>query len=261
MSFHGTAVITGLFGAIPFIGESVQVWLLGTPNGSIGQPALNRFFSLHYLLPFILLGLTDAVDGMLARRYGGTPLGALLDPVVDKIFLVATFGPLADLKIVAPVLVGLLFIRELAVTALRSTALEKKVKFVDCRIQPNLGHAFPRDLVPYWTWVMEVMEGRFTAGDQRSFEWAADLPTARREMESKKVGGFAYIWSSDADEKETALTRLYQNEALFGRVAGFFGRQLVAVKLEKKDAADLIAALAACDAQEAGEAARYQAAA
>jgi len=83
---------------------------------------------------FILLGLTDAVDGMLARRYGGTPLGALLDPVVDKIFLVATFGPLADLKIVAPALVGLLFIRELAVTALRSTALEKKVTFRTSRI-------------------------------------------------------------------------------------------------------------------------------
>jgi ubiquinol-cytochrome c reductase cytochrome b subunit len=56
MSFHGTAVITGLFGAIPFIGESVQTWLLGA--SAVGQPALNRFFSLHYLLPFILLGLT-----------------------------------------------------------------------------------------------------------------------------------------------------------------------------------------------------------
>ena len=83
---------------------------------------------------FILLGLTDAVDGMLARRHGGTPLGALLDPIVDKIFLVATFGPLADLKIVAPILVGLLFVRELAVTALRSTALEKKVTFRTSRI-------------------------------------------------------------------------------------------------------------------------------
>ena len=55
MSFHGTAVITGLFGAIPFIGESLQAWLLGA--GAVGQPALNRFFSLHYLLPFVILGL------------------------------------------------------------------------------------------------------------------------------------------------------------------------------------------------------------
>jgi ubiquinol-cytochrome c reductase cytochrome b subunit len=55
MSFHGTAVITGLFGAIPFVGESLQTWLLGA--SSVGQPALNRFFSLHYLLPFIIAGL------------------------------------------------------------------------------------------------------------------------------------------------------------------------------------------------------------
>jgi CDP-diacylglycerol--glycerol-3-phosphate 3-phosphatidyltransferase len=83
---------------------------------------------------FILLGLTDAVDGMLARRHGSTTLGALLDPIVDKIFLVATFGPLADLTIVSPALVGVLFVRELAVTALRSTALERKISFRTSRI-------------------------------------------------------------------------------------------------------------------------------
>jgi cardiolipin synthase len=83
---------------------------------------------------FTLVGLTDALDGMLARRHGSTPLGALLDPVVDKIFLVATFGPLADLKIVSPMLVGVLFIRELAITALRSTALEENVQFRTSRI-------------------------------------------------------------------------------------------------------------------------------
>jgi ubiquinol-cytochrome c reductase cytochrome b subunit len=55
MSFHGTAVITGLFGAIPFIGEPLQTWLLGA--SAVGQPALNRFFSLHYLLPFLIAGL------------------------------------------------------------------------------------------------------------------------------------------------------------------------------------------------------------
>jgi len=59
MSFHGTAVITGLFGAIPFIGESIQTWLLGA--SAVGQPALNRFFSLHYLLPFVIAGLVIVV--------------------------------------------------------------------------------------------------------------------------------------------------------------------------------------------------------
>jgi len=119
--------------------------------------------------------------------------------------------------------------------------LQKKVKFVDCRLQPDLDHAYPRKLEPYWHYVMEVMEGRFTAGDQRTYDWVESLDAARREMAAKKVGGFVYVWSSEADEKETALTKRYQNEALFGRAAGFFGRQLIAVKLEQKDAADLIA--------------------
>jgi len=54
MSFWGAKVITGLFGAIPLVGESLQVWLLGgyAPDNA----ALNRFFSLHFLLPFVIAG-------------------------------------------------------------------------------------------------------------------------------------------------------------------------------------------------------------
>ena len=55
MSFWGATVITGLFGAIPFIGESLQTWLLGGP--AVDNATLTRFFSLHYLLPFVILGL------------------------------------------------------------------------------------------------------------------------------------------------------------------------------------------------------------
>ncbi|KKL76536.1 hypothetical protein LCGC14_2043900 [marine sediment metagenome] len=55
MSFWGATVITGLFGAIPLIGEPLQTWLLGGP--AVGEATLNRFFSLHYLLPFIIAGL------------------------------------------------------------------------------------------------------------------------------------------------------------------------------------------------------------
>ncbi|HEY0627593.1 MAG TPA: cytochrome b/b6 [Allosphingosinicella sp.] len=55
MSFWGAKVITGLFGAIPLIGEPIQTWLLGgfAPDNA----ALNRFFSLHYLLPFVIAGV------------------------------------------------------------------------------------------------------------------------------------------------------------------------------------------------------------
>jgi len=55
MSFWGATVITGLFGAIPGIGESIQTFLLGGP--AVDNATLNRFFSLHYLLPFVILGL------------------------------------------------------------------------------------------------------------------------------------------------------------------------------------------------------------
>ncbi|SDW10833.1 cytochrome b [Roseicitreum antarcticum] len=56
MSFWGATVITGLFGAIPGIGEPLQTWLLGGP--AVGNATLTRFFSLHYLMPFVILGLT-----------------------------------------------------------------------------------------------------------------------------------------------------------------------------------------------------------
>lgn len=54
MSFWGAKVITGLFSAIPLVGPALQEWLLGgfAPDNA----ALNRFFSLHYLLPFVILG-------------------------------------------------------------------------------------------------------------------------------------------------------------------------------------------------------------
>jgi ubiquinol-cytochrome c reductase cytochrome b subunit len=55
MSFWGATVITGLFGAIPLIGEPIQTWLLGGP--AVDNATLNRFFSLHYLLPFVIVGL------------------------------------------------------------------------------------------------------------------------------------------------------------------------------------------------------------
>ena len=55
MSFWGATVITGLFGAIPGIGSILQEWLLGGP--AVDNATLNRFFSLHYLLPFVIVGL------------------------------------------------------------------------------------------------------------------------------------------------------------------------------------------------------------
>ncbi len=55
MSFHGAVVITNLIGAIPIVGPSITTWLWG--GFAVDDPTLNRFFSLHYLLPFMIAGV------------------------------------------------------------------------------------------------------------------------------------------------------------------------------------------------------------
>ncbi|MFO1115791.1 MAG: cytochrome b N-terminal domain-containing protein [Beijerinckiaceae bacterium] len=55
MSFWGATVITNLFSAIPFVGDTITIWLWG--GYSVDNPTLNRFFSLHYLLPFMIAGV------------------------------------------------------------------------------------------------------------------------------------------------------------------------------------------------------------
>ncbi|MDA9063114.1 cytochrome b/b6 [Candidatus Pelagibacter sp.] len=55
MSFWGATVITNLFSAIPFVGEGIVNWLWG--GYSVDNPTLTRFFTLHYLIPFLILGL------------------------------------------------------------------------------------------------------------------------------------------------------------------------------------------------------------
>lgn len=55
MSYWGAQVITNLFGATPFIGAEVVVWLRG--DFSVGGPTISRFFALHYLFPFLITGM------------------------------------------------------------------------------------------------------------------------------------------------------------------------------------------------------------
>jgi ubiquinol-cytochrome c reductase cytochrome b subunit len=55
MSFWGAKVITGLFGAIPLVGQPIETWLIG--GFAPGNATLTRFFSLHFLLPFVILGV------------------------------------------------------------------------------------------------------------------------------------------------------------------------------------------------------------
>ena len=81
MSLWGATVITSLASAIPVVGQSIVSWLWG--GFSVDNPTLNRFYSLHYLLPF-LLAAVSVVHLAALHQYGSTnPLGINAD--ADKI--------------------------------------------------------------------------------------------------------------------------------------------------------------------------------
>ena len=73
MSFWGATVITNLFSAIPYVGEAIVEWLWG--GFSVGNATLNRFFSLHYLMPFVIAGLVIVHLSLLHNEGSNNPLG------------------------------------------------------------------------------------------------------------------------------------------------------------------------------------------
>ncbi|HUT50097.1 MAG TPA: cytochrome b N-terminal domain-containing protein [Alphaproteobacteria bacterium] len=76
MSFWGATVITKLFSALPLVGEAVTEWLWG--GFSVDSPTLNRFFSLHYLFPFLIVGVVVFHLVALHTSKSSNPLG--IDP-------------------------------------------------------------------------------------------------------------------------------------------------------------------------------------
>nr|WJJ70267.1 cytochrome b [Nanomia sp.] len=81
MSFWGATVITNFVSAIPYIGNDIVLWVWG--GFSVGNPTLNRFFSLHYLFPFVLAGLVFIHIILLHVTGSNNPLGINTDS--DKI--------------------------------------------------------------------------------------------------------------------------------------------------------------------------------
>ena len=73
MSFWGATVITNLFSAIPLVGESIVTLLWG--GFSVDNPTLNRFYALHYLLPFVIVGVVVLHIVALHRFGSNNPLG------------------------------------------------------------------------------------------------------------------------------------------------------------------------------------------
>ena len=81
MSFWAATVITNLFSAFPIIGEAIVAWLWG--GFSVDNATLNRFFSFHYLLPFLIVGATIIHIAVLHQNGSNNPLGVYSS--IDKI--------------------------------------------------------------------------------------------------------------------------------------------------------------------------------
>jgi quinol-cytochrome oxidoreductase complex cytochrome b subunit len=73
MSYWGATVITNLFSAIPVVGNAIVTWLWG--GFTVDNPTLNRFYSLHYLLPFVIVGVVVLHLVALHQHGSNNPLG------------------------------------------------------------------------------------------------------------------------------------------------------------------------------------------
>ncbi len=93
MSFWAATVITNLFSAIPVVGNSITAWLLG--GYSVDNPTLNRFFALHYLLPFILCAIVALHVWALHVTGQNNPTGVEVKDVEKE---TVPFTPFATMK-------------------------------------------------------------------------------------------------------------------------------------------------------------------
>ena len=73
MSFWGATVIANLFSAVPIVGDSIVAWLWG--GYSVGGPTLNRFYAVHFVLPFVILAVVGLHLVALHRFGSNNPLG------------------------------------------------------------------------------------------------------------------------------------------------------------------------------------------
>nr|QIK02033.1 cytochrome b [Columbicola macrourae] len=102
MSFWGATVITNLISTVPIVGDDMVIWLWG--GFSVGGPTLTRFYSIHFILPFVILVLVLGHLFLLHSHGSSNPLGVDLNS--DKI----NFGPFFIYKdILGGVFLGLFF--------------------------------------------------------------------------------------------------------------------------------------------------------
>nr|CBX21004.1 cytochrome b protein [Pternistis hildebrandti johnstoni] len=114
MSFWGATVITNLLSAIPYIGQALVEWAWG--GFSVDNPTLTRFFALHFLLPFVIAGITIIHLTFLHESGSNNPLGISSDSdkipfhpyysIKDTLGLTLMLTPLLTLALFSPNLLG-----------------------------------------------------------------------------------------------------------------------------------------------------------
>lgn len=133
ISFWGATVITRIITAIPYIGKDITQWLWG--NFSVSQPTINRFFSLHFLIPFVVAALALIHLILLHQTGSSNPLGT--NPDLDKI----KFFPYFIIKDSTPLILirGLIII----LLSLRPNILGDVENFNTARITTTPPHIQP----------------------------------------------------------------------------------------------------------------------
>ena len=137
MSFWGAKVITNLFSAIPFFGDTITTWLWG--GYSVDNPTLNRFFSLHFLLPFVLVGLVGLHIWALHVPGNNNPTGVNVKSSQDTV----SFHPYYTMKDAFAICVFMMFYS--AFTFFSPNYLGHAVNYM-----PANPLATPAHIVPEW---------------------------------------------------------------------------------------------------------------
>lgn len=137
MSFWGATVITNFFSAIPVVGDSIVLWLRG--GFAVDNATLNRFFSLHYLLPFLIVGVVILHIWALHQHGSNNPLGIDVKGPADTV----PFNPYYTIKDMFGITVFLIVFSYLVFFA--PNLLGHPDNYI-----PANPMATPADVVPEW---------------------------------------------------------------------------------------------------------------
>jgi predicted esterase len=109
--------------------------------------------------------------------------------------------------------------------------LEEKVRSTEVRIEPGIGHEWPKGQMEYYGWWLGVQEGRFVPGATLAFLWKPDDASAVAAMESGRTGGFVYWF--DSRKPEDPLAKTFQNEVMQDSSVRLFGARVIARKMDR----------------------------